>query len=172
VISGCIKAHAIPKNEPIDYYIALNLSSELNRTRGIINIEIEEQNGKKHHIKKNYTLAKASKVISKKYKNSNDKLNSITEQKYKRHIIKLRIKDELAYAAFMVMHPMLASDYIEHVIGKIGDRVVFDLHTSSMLRVDPFFRFTFKTPTKSGKLEISVIDNHGNHREFYKAYEL
>jgi hypothetical protein len=172
----------VPNSEPIDYYIALNLSNGFKGNEGSIVIELEDENGKKQLIKKHFFQDKGKKMLHEKYKNSDDALNCMTEQKYKRHIVKLRIKDELAYGAFMVMHPMLRekdakvlnldADFIEHVVGKVGKKVVFDFDTSSMLRSDPFFRFTFNSPTKSGKLEITVTDNKGKSRVFYKVYEI
>ena len=175
-----IAKYHISKGEPVDYYIALNLNHGLSEHTGIITILLEELNGKKHIIKKNYSKIKGKKRLCEKYKSKEEALNSFTEQKYKRHIMKLRIKDELAYGAFMVMHPMLKAeeakelalepDFIKHVVGKVGKKVVFDFETTSMLRADPFFRFTFNAPKKSGKLEIVVTDNRGLKKRFYKEY--
>jgi len=66
----------------------------------------------------------------------------------------------------------MEEDYIEHIVAKIGTNIVFELNTSSTLRVDPFFRFTFNAPKKSGRLEIIVTDNQGKKRSFYKEYKI
>jgi hypothetical protein len=177
-----IGQYSVTKDEPVDYYIALNLNNGIGEHNGTIYIELEALDGKKHLVEKKYVEVKGTKELYKKYKNKDIALNSFTEQKYKRHIMKLRIKDEVAYGAFMVMHPMLGKkdakaldmkeDYIKHIVAKIGNNVVFDFETSATLRVDPFFRFTFNAPKKSGKLEIVVTDNQGNKKRFYKDYTI
>ncbi len=177
-----VAKYHVPKNEPIDYYIALNLSHGEREHNGSIIIEVEDVKGNKHSIKKHYEKVKGTQALCEKYKSKDAALNSFTEQKYKRHILKLRIKDELAYGAFMIMHPMLnaknateldlKADYIEHVVGKIGEKIVFDFYTTASLRADPFFRFTFNAPKKSGRLEIVLTDNLGKKKSFYKEYEI
>ena len=177
-----IGQYAVSKDEPVDYYIALNLNDGIGEHNGSIVIELEALDGKKYFVKKKYVKIKGTKELCTKYSNKDTALNSFTEQKYKRHIMKLRIKDEVAYGAFMVMHPMLGKkdakaldmkeDYIEHIVAKIGSNIVFELKTSSILRVDPFFRFTFNAPKKSGRLEIIVTDNQGKRKRFYKEYTI
>ena len=162
----------------MDYYLSMNLKE----TKGSVLIELEDPKGKIRRIEKNFSKGTTTKRKIRTYKNKDDALNQITEQKYKRYIMKLRIKDELAYGAFMVMHPLLGekeakslkmkADYIVHVVGKVNKKIVFDFNTSARLRVDPFFRFTFNAPKKSGKLEIVVTDNRGKTQSFYKAYKI
>ncbi len=174
--------YVVTKGEPVDYHLSLNLNHGVGEHNGTVEILLETLKGKKQVIKKHYAKAKGVKRLSEKYSCRDEALSSFTEQKYKRHILKLRIKDEVAYGAFMVMHPMLSqeeakplalkADYIEHVVGKIGQKVVFDFHSSARLRSDPFFRFTFNAPKKSGILEMIVTDNRGKKRSFYKAYEI
>lgn len=161
----------IPKGEPVNYYTSINLKDikDDNSTLSIVALGID---GEKYIIEKQFSQIKKSQNYKQEYNSKDEALNAFTEQKYKRHIMKLRMKDEVAYGAFMVMHPMLKSSYIKHIVGRIGNKIVFDFHCSSILREDPFFRFTFNAPNISGKLEIVVTDNKGEKKHFYKAYEI
>ena len=163
--------YKVKTGQPVDYYTSLNLK-KTEDTNGSITIIALDTKGKKHRRTKSFSIMKSSTKAKKKYLSKEAELNAFIAQKYKRHIMKLGMKDEMAYGAFMVMHPMVDTSYIKHVIGKVGKKVVFDFHCSSSLREDPFFRFTFNAPKASGKLEIIVTDNKGEKKSFYKAYEI
>jgi len=87
--------------------------------------------------------------------------------------IKAKVKDGVAKAKVMAKHPMLTYDqakkkgkeanFITHVTGKVGDKVVYDVSTSQFFSKDPLFKFEFKADgfKKGDKLEITYVDLSG-----------
>lgn len=87
--------------------------------------------------------------------------------------IKVKSRDGVAKAKILVKHPMLTYDqakkkgkdanFITYLIGKVGDKVVYELSSSQFLSKNPLFKFQFKTDgMKNGdKLEITWNDLSG-----------
>lgn len=51
--------------------------------------------------------------------------------------------------------------YISHVLGKVGDKVVFEATTSGFMSENPLMKFDFTGAKKGDKLEFTLTDNHG-----------
>jgi sulfur-oxidizing protein SoxZ len=87
--------------------------------------------------------------------------------------IKAKVKDGVVKAKVMAKHIMLPYDaakkkgvdanFITHLVGKVGDKVVYDVSTSQFLSKDPLFKFEFKADgfKKGDKLEITWVDLSG-----------
>jgi len=87
--------------------------------------------------------------------------------------IKAKAKDGVVKAKVMIKHDMLTYDqakkkgkeanFITHVTGKVGDKVVYDVSTSQFLSKNPLFKFQFKADgfKKGDKLEITYVDLSG-----------
>ena len=87
--------------------------------------------------------------------------------------IKAKAKAGVVKAKVQAKHEMLTYDvakkkgkdanFITYVIGKVGDKVVYELSSSQFLSKDPLFKFQFKTDgLKDGdKLEMTWTDLSG-----------
>jgi len=87
--------------------------------------------------------------------------------------IKAKAKDGVVKAKVLAKHEMLTynvakkkgkeANFITHVTGKVGDKVVFDLSSSQFLSKNPLFKFEFKADgLKDGdKLEMTWVDLSG-----------
>ena len=93
--------------------------------------------------------------------------------------IKVKIKDGVATVRMAFSHPMTTyaqaesktgnrdeANFITHITGKVGDKVVLDISTSQFFSKNPIFLFLFKSETfKTGrKLTGRELDN-GAKRE-------
>jgi len=52
-------------------------------------------------------------------------------------------------------------DYIAHVVGKVGDTIVYEATTSGFMAENPLMKFSFTGAKKGDKLEFILTDNHG-----------
>jgi len=52
-------------------------------------------------------------------------------------------------------------EYISHILGKVGDKVVFEATTSGFMSENPLLKFSFTGAKKGDKLEFTITDNHG-----------
>lgn len=87
--------------------------------------------------------------------------------------IKAKSSDGVAKAKIQAKHDMLTYDqakkkgtdanFITHIIGKVGDKVVYEMSSSQFLSKDPLFKFQFKTDgmKKGDKLEMTWTDLSG-----------
>jgi len=87
--------------------------------------------------------------------------------------IKAKVKNGVVKAKVMAKHIMLPYDaakkkgvdanFITHLVGKVGDKVVYDISSSQFLSKNPLFKFEFKADgfKKGDKLEISWVDLSG-----------
>jgi sulfur-oxidizing protein SoxZ len=93
--------------------------------------------------------------------------------------IKVKIKDDVATVRMAISHPMTTyaqakaktgnsddANFITHITGKVGDKVVLDISTSQFFSKNPIFLFLFKSDSfKIGKkLSGRELDN-GVQRE-------
>ena len=85
--------------------------------------------------------------------------------------IKAKEKDGIVKAKVMAKHEMLTynaakkkgkeANFITHMIGKVNDKIVFEVSSSQFLSKNPLFKFQFKG--KAGdKLEMTWVDLKGN----------
>lgn len=87
--------------------------------------------------------------------------------------IKAKADGAAVKAQVMFKHDMLTYDqakkkgttanFITHITGKVGDRVVLDISTSQFLSKDPLVKFKFSADglKKGDKLEMSWVDLSG-----------
>ena len=85
--------------------------------------------------------------------------------------IKVKEKDGIAKAKVQIKHEMLTYDmakkkgkeanFITHMTGKVGDKVVYEISSSQFLSKNPLFKFTFPA-TKGDELTITYTDLKGN----------
>ena len=87
--------------------------------------------------------------------------------------IKAKVKDGVVKAKVMAKHIMLPYDaakkkgvdanFMTHLVGKVGDKVVYEVSTSQFVSKNPLFKFEFKADgfKKGDKLEISWVDLSG-----------
>jgi len=87
--------------------------------------------------------------------------------------IKAKAKDGVVKAKVMAKHIMLPYDaakkkgvdanFITHLEGKVGDKVVYEVSTSQFISKNPLFKFEFKADglKKGDKLEITWVDLSG-----------
>jgi sulfur-oxidizing protein SoxZ len=87
--------------------------------------------------------------------------------------IKAKVKGDVLKCKVQAKHIMLPYDaakkkgvdanFITHVVGKIGDKVIFEVSTSQFLSKDPIFKFQAKAEgIKAGdKLEMTWKDLSG-----------
>jgi len=85
--------------------------------------------------------------------------------------IKAKEKDGIVNVMAMIKHPMLTYDqakkqgkepnFIVYIVGKVGDKTVYEVSTSQFLSKNPFLKFKFKGK-KGEELELSWIDLKGN----------
>ncbi|RLA68624.1 MAG: thiosulfate oxidation carrier complex protein SoxZ [Epsilonproteobacteria bacterium] len=55
----------------------------------------------------------------------------------------------------------ISVEYINHVLGKVNDKVVFEASMSGFMSEDPLMKFSFTGAKKGDKLEFALTDNHG-----------
>ncbi len=92
---------------------------------------------------------------------------SATEVKMK---IKAKEKDGVVKAKIAIKHDMLTYDqakkkgkeanFITHITGTVGDKVVYDASTSQFLSKNPLIKFAFKGK-KGDELKITYTDLKG-----------
>ena len=68
--------------------------------------------------------------------------------------IKAKLSGDIVKVKLLLKHPMLTydqakkkgtdPDFITHLTGKVGDRIVFDVSTSQFFSKNPLFKFKFK----------------------------
>jgi len=87
--------------------------------------------------------------------------------------IKAKVKGDILKCKVQAKHIMLPYDaakkkgvdanFITHVVGKVGDKVIFEMSTSQFLSKDPIFKFQAKAEgIKAGdKLEMTWTDLSG-----------
>ena len=87
--------------------------------------------------------------------------------------IKAKVKGDTLKCKIQAKHIMLPynaakkkgvdANFITHIIGKIGDRVVFEASTSQFVSKDPIFKFKAKAAgiKKGDKLEMTWVDLSG-----------
>lgn len=87
--------------------------------------------------------------------------------------IKAKVKGDVLKCKIQAKHIMLPYDaakkkgvdanFITHVVGKIGDKIIFEVSTSQFLSKDPIFKFQAKAEgLKAGdKLEMTWKDLSG-----------
>jgi len=87
--------------------------------------------------------------------------------------IKAKAKNGLVKAKVLAKHIMLPYDaakkkgvdanFMTHLVGKVGDKVVYEVSTSQFVSKNPLFKFEFKADgfKKGDKLEISWVDLSG-----------
>ncbi|HHH19551.1 MAG TPA: thiosulfate oxidation carrier complex protein SoxZ [Campylobacterales bacterium] len=85
--------------------------------------------------------------------------------------IKAKEKDGVAKAKVMVKHEMMTYDqakkkgteanFITHMTGKVGDKVVYEISSSQFLSKNPLFKFTFPA-AKGDELTMTYTDLKGN----------
>jgi len=51
--------------------------------------------------------------------------------------------------------------YIAHMLGKVGDKVVFEATMSGFMAENPLMKFKFTGAKKGDELEFTLIDNNG-----------
>lgn len=98
--------------------------------------------------------------------------------------IKVKIKDGVATVRMAISHPMLTyaqaeaktgsrddANFITHITGKVGDKVVLDVSTSQFFSKNPIFLFLFKSDSfKIGKkLSGRELDNGVKREESDKG---
>lgn len=98
--------------------------------------------------------------------------------------IKVKIKDGVATVRMAFSHPMTTyaqaktktgnsddANFITHITGKIGDKVVFDASTSQFLSKNPIFLYLFKADSfKIGKkLSGRELDSGVERKESEKG---
>ncbi|NEW61507.1 thiosulfate oxidation carrier complex protein SoxZ [Sulfurovum sp. bin170] len=85
--------------------------------------------------------------------------------------IKAKEKDGVVKAKVKAKHEMLTynaakkkgkeANFITHMMGKVNDKIVFEVSSSQFLSKDPLFKFQFKG--KAGdKLVMTWVDLKGN----------
>jgi len=87
--------------------------------------------------------------------------------------IKAKVKGDTLKCKIQAKHIMLPynaakkkgvdANFITHIMGKIGDRVVFEASTSQFVSKDPIFKFKAKAEgiKKGDKLEMTWTDLSG-----------
>ena len=87
--------------------------------------------------------------------------------------VKAKAKDGIVKAKIQAKHIMLPYDaakkkgvdanFITHMVGKVGDKVVYEISTSQFLSKDPLFKFEFKADgLKDGdELAMTWVDLSG-----------
>ena len=51
--------------------------------------------------------------------------------------------------------------YIAHILGKVGEKVVFEATTSGFMAENPLLKFSFTGAKKGDELEFVLTDNNG-----------
>ena len=93
--------------------------------------------------------------------------------------IKAKLKGDVITAKVMIPHEMMTYDqakrkgleanFITHITGMVGDKVVYELSTSQFLSKNPTLKFKFKNAKKGEKLTINTVDLAGNKMTSSKA---
>jgi sulfur-oxidizing protein SoxZ len=52
-------------------------------------------------------------------------------------------------------------EYISHIIGKVGEKVVFEATTSGFMAENPLMKFSFTGAKKGDTLEFTLTDHAG-----------
>ena len=52
-------------------------------------------------------------------------------------------------------------EFITHILGKVGDKVVFEATTSGFMAENPLVKFSFTGAKKGDELAFVLTDNHG-----------
>jgi sulfur-oxidizing protein SoxZ len=52
-------------------------------------------------------------------------------------------------------------EYIAHILGKVGEKVVFEATTSGFMAENPLLKFSFTGAKKGDELEFILTDNNG-----------
>ena len=52
-------------------------------------------------------------------------------------------------------------EYISQIVGKVGDKVVFEATTSGFMSENPLIKFSFTGAKKGDELEFTVTDHKG-----------
>ena len=52
-------------------------------------------------------------------------------------------------------------EYITHILGKVGETVVFEATTSGFMAENPLVKFSFTGAKKGDELAFTLTDNHG-----------
>ena len=55
----------------------------------------------------------------------------------------------------------IEAEFITHVLGKVGDKVVFEATTSGFMAENPLMKFSFTGGKKGDELVFVLTDNHG-----------
>lgn len=100
---------------------------------------------------------------------------ALTKSK-KKMKVKAKVKKGVVKAKVQAKHEMMTYDqakkkgkdanFITHMVGKVGDKIVYEVSTSQFLAKDPLFKFEFKADgLKDGdKLEMTWVDLSGATR--------
>ncbi|NOZ90302.1 MAG: thiosulfate oxidation carrier complex protein SoxZ [Epsilonproteobacteria bacterium] len=85
--------------------------------------------------------------------------------------IKAKLEGDIVKANVMIKHPMLTynaakkkgkeANFITYIVGKVGDKIVYEASTSQFLSENPLLRFKFKGAKKGDKLTITWRDLKG-----------
>ncbi len=99
-----------------------------------------------------------------------DEAKTVEPQKVKIKI-KAKVKGDVVKAKVAITHDMLTYDqakkkgkeanFITHVTGTVGEKVVYDASTSQFLSKNPLFKFVFKGAKKGDILRITYTDLKG-----------
>ena len=87
--------------------------------------------------------------------------------------IKAKIKGDTLKCKIQATHIMLPYDaakkkgvdanFITHIVGKVGERIVYEASTSQFVSKNPIFKFQFKgIGAKGDKVEMNWVDRKGN----------
>jgi sulfur-oxidizing protein SoxZ len=86
--------------------------------------------------------------------------------------IKAKAKGDVTKAKVMIKHDMLTynqakakgveANFITHITGKVGERVVLEMSTSQFLSKNPLIKFSFPGAKKGEELEMTWTDLLGN----------
>jgi len=55
----------------------------------------------------------------------------------------------------------IKAEFIAHILGKVGDKVVFEATTSGFMAENPLLKFSFTGAKKGDELVFVLTDNHG-----------
>jgi sulfur-oxidizing protein SoxZ len=85
--------------------------------------------------------------------------------------IKAKADGDIVKAKVMAKHPMLTynaakkkgkeANFITYIVGKVGDKIVYEASTSQFLSKNPLFKFKFKGAKKGDELTMTWTDLKG-----------
>ena len=55
----------------------------------------------------------------------------------------------------------IEAEFITYIVGKVGDKVVFEATTSGFMAENPLIKFSFTGAKKGDELSFTLTDNHG-----------